>query len=306
MLAPAVSGLFRSVEDVIEQCAAAHYVCNKETATAVFLMTQLQRPLLVEGPPGVGKTELAKVLAQTTAYQLIRLQCYEGLDEAKALYEWEYSKQLLYVQMLKDKFGTLLAATTSLNDAVSLLQRHTSAFFSQHFLLPRPLLQAILSPQPTVLLIDEVDRADQEFEAFLLEVLSDFQVSIPELGTLNAVQRPLVVLTSNATRSLSEALKRRCFYLYIDHPAAATELQIVQQKVPGIDAHLAAQIVQFIQRIRQLNLRKTPSISETLDWALALVVLGATALSREFIVDTLNILLKDKDDIARALREAVR
>jgi MoxR-like ATPase len=290
----------------MERFATAHYVCGKDTATAVFLMVQLQRPLLVEGPPGVGKTELAKVLAQTTAYQLIRLQCYEGLDETKALYEWEYSKQLLYVQMLKDKFGTLLAETASLDDAVSLLQQHTSAFFSQHFLLPRPLLRAILSPQPTVLLIDEVDRADQEFEAFLLEVLSDFQVSIPELGTLHAVQRPLVVLTSNATRSLSEALKRRCFYLYIDHPALATELQIVQHKVPGIDTHLATQIVQFIQRVRQLNLRKTPSISETLDWALALVLLGAKMLSRELIVDTLNILLKDKDDIARTLREATR
>ena len=290
----------------MERFATAHYVCGKDTATAVFLMAQLQRPLLVEGPPGVGKTELAKVLAQTTAYQLMRLQCYEGLDETKALYEWEYSKQLLYVQMLKDKFGTLLAETASLDDAVSLLQQHTSAFFSQHFLLPRPLLRAILSPQPTVLLIDEVDRADQEFEAFLLEVLSDFQVSIPELGTLHAVQRPLVVLTSNATRSLSEALKRRCFYLYIDHPALATELQIVQRKVPGIDTHLATQIVQFIQRVRQLNLRKTPSISETLDWALALVLLGAKVLSRELIVDTLNILLKDKDDIARTLREATR
>jgi MoxR-like ATPase len=306
ILPPTAAELFRSVEDVMERFATAHYVCGKETATAVFLMAQLQRPLLVEGPPGVGKTELAKVLAQTTAYQLMRLQCYEGLDETKALYEWEYSKQLLYVQMLKDKFGALLAETASLDEAVSLLQQHTSAFFSQHFLLPRPLLRAILSPQPTVLLIDEVDRADQEFEAFLLEVLSDFQVSIPELGTLHAVQRPLVVLTSNATRSLSEALKRRCFYLYIDHPALATELQIVQRKVPGIDTHLATQIVQFIQRVRQLNLRKTPSISETLDWALALILLGAKVLSRELIVDTLNILLKDKDDIARTLREATR
>ena len=306
ILPPAAAELFRSVEDVMERFATAHYVCGKDTATAVFLMAQLQRPLLVEGPPGVGKTELAKVMAQTTTYQLIRLQCYEGLDEAKALYEWEYSKQLLYVQMLKDRFGTLLAEAVSLDDAILLLQQHTSAFFSQHFLLPRPLLQAILSPQPTVLLIDEIDRADQEFEAFLLEVLSDFQVSIPELGTLHAVQRPLVVLTSNATRGLSEALKRRCFYLYIDHPALATELQIVQRKVPEIDTHLATQIVQFIQRVRQLNLRKTPSISETLDWALALVLLGAKVLSRELIVDTLNILLKDKDDIARTLREATR
>jgi MoxR-like ATPase len=295
-----------SVADVSEQFTAAGYVCSKETATAVFLMVQLQRPLLVEGPPGVGKTELAKVLAQTAEAQLIRLQCYEGLDEAKALYEWEYSKQLLYVQMLKEQLGSLLATTTSLNDAVALLQRQESAFFSRHFLLPRPLLQAIVASQPTVLLIDEIDRADQEFEAFLLEILSDFQVSVPELGTLQATQRPLVVLTSNATRSLSEALKRRCFYLYIDHPTLATELQIVQRKVPGIDNRLATHIVQFVQRVRQLSLRKPPSISETLDWALALVVLGASVLSRDLIVETLNILLKDKDDIARALREAGR
>lgn len=297
---------FASIDDVTERFITAHYVCNRETATAVFLMTQLQRPLLVEGPPGVGKTELAKVLSETTGRQLIRLQCYEGLDEAKALYEWEYSKQLLYVQMLKDKLGDLLAETTSLSEAVAVLQNHASAFFSRHFLLPRPLLQAIVAPQPTVLLIDEIDRADQEFEAFLLEVLSDYQVSIPELGTLRAAQPPLVVLTSNATRSLSEALKRRCFFLYIDHPAFATELEIVQRKVPDIDDRLATQIVQYVQRVRQLHMRKTPSISETLDWALALVVLGANVLSREMLVETLNILLKDKDDIARALQEAGR
>ena len=306
LLPTAAAQRLSSVADVIEQFAALDYVCSKETATAVFLMVHLQRPLLVEGPPGVGKTELAKVLAQATEAQLIRLQCYEGLDEAKALYEWEYSKQLLYVQMLKEQLGSLLATTTSLHEAVALLQRQESAFFSRHFLLPRPLLQAIVASQSTVLLIDEIDRADQEFEAFLLEILSDFQVSIPELGTLQATQRPLVVLTSNATRSLSEALKRRCFYLYIDHPTAAAELQIVQRKVPGIDSRLATHIVQYVQRVRQLSLRKPPSISETLDWALALVVLGASVLSRELIVDTLNILLKDKDDIARALREAGR
>ena len=269
-------------------------------------MTQLQRPLLVEGPPGVGKTELAKVLADTTGRELIRLQCYEGLDEAKALYEWEYSKQLLYVQMLKERLGSLLANANSLNEAVTHLQHQESAFFSRHFLLPRPLLQAIVSPRPTVLLIDEIDRADQEFEAFLLEILSDFQVSIPEIGTLCANQRPHVLLTSNATRSLSEALKRRCFYLYIDQPTFDVELQIVQRKVPGIDQHLATHVVQFIQRVRKLQLRKTPSISETLDWALALVVLGANVLSRQLIVNTLNILLKDKDDIARVLQDVKR
>ncbi len=294
------------VERVIESFGGADYVCGKDVATAVYLMTQLQRPLLVEGPPGVGKTELAKVLADTTERELIRLQCYEGLDETKALYEWEYSKQLLYVQMLKERLGSLLANASSLNEAVAHLQHQESAFFSRHFLLPRPLLQAIVSPQPTVLLIDEIDRADQEFEAFLLEVLSDFQVSIPEIGTLCANQRPHVLLTSNATRSLSEALKRRCFYLYIDQPAFDLELQIVQRKVPGIDHHLATHIVRFIQRVRKLQLRKTPSISETLDWALALVVLGADVLSRQLIVDTLNILLKDKDDIARVLQDVKR
>ena len=303
---PSEASKLASVESVIELFGGADYVCGKDVATAVYLMTQLQRPLLIEGPPGVGKTELAKVLADTTGRELIRLQCYEGLDETKALYEWEYSKQLLYVQMLKERLGSLLANANSLNEAVAHLQHQESAFFSRHFLLPRPLLQAIVSPLPTVLLIDEIDRADQEFEAFLLEILSDFQVSIPEIGTLCANQKPHVLLTSNATRSLSEALKRRCFYLYIDQPTFDVELQIVQRKVPGIDHHLATHIVQFIQRVRKLQLRKTPSISETLDWALALVVLGANVLSRQLIVDTLNILLKDRDDIARVLQDVKR
>ena len=295
-----------SVENVVKLFGEADYVCGNDVATAVYLMTQLQRPLLVEGPPGVGKTELAKVLARSTGRELIRLQCYEGLDESKALYEWEYSKQLLYVQMLKERLGSLLAHANSLNDAVAHLQNQESAFFSRHFILPRPLLQAIVAPQPTVLLIDEIDRADQEFEAFLLEILSDFQISIPEIGTLRANRRPHVVLTSNATRSLSEALKRRCFFLHIDQPSFDLELQIVQRKVPGLDQHLATHIVQFIHRVRKLQLRKTPSISETLDWALALVVLGADVLSRPLIVNTLNILLKDKDDIARVLQDVKR
>src|SRR5213593_3735495 len=206
-----------TIDEVIQRFAKQQYITNRNIATVVYLAAEMKKPILIEGPAGVGKTELAKVLAAAVGHELIRLQCYEGLDEAKALYEWEYSKQLLYVQMLKEHLGTLLATTTSLNDAVAVLQRQESAFFSRHFLLPRPLLQAIVASQPTVLLIDEIDRADQEFEAFLLEILSDFQVSIPELETLQATPRTLVVLTSTATRSLSEALKRRCFYLYIDH-----------------------------------------------------------------------------------------
>ncbi|MBT5871948.1 MAG: MoxR family ATPase, partial [Candidatus Latescibacteria bacterium] len=263
-------------------------------------------PMLVEGPPGVGKTEIAKALAGSLNRRLIRLQCYEGLDESKALYEWEYTKQLLYTQMLKDRIGELLVDTQTIGEAVEILNAQDSAFFSEHFLLPRPLLEAILSPDPVVLLIDEVDRSDDEFESFLLEVLSDFQVSIPELGTLSARQRPLVVLTSNANRNLSEALRRRCLYLYIDYPAAEQETTIVMRKAPDVGQELAEQIVRFAQKVRAINLRKPPSISETIDWALALVVLNAKNLSKETLSETLNVLLKDKEDIDRIIREGVK
>ena len=279
------------------------YFCPPAAAVTVFLAEKMQRPILVEGPAGVGKTELAKVLATSTGRELIRLQCYEGLDESKALYEWEYTKQLLYTQMLKEKIGEVLAGAGTLADAMRRLQAQESSFFSRDFLLPRPLLRAILSEKPVVLLIDEIDRADLEFEAFLLEILSDFQVSVPELGTLAARHRPSVILTSNATRALSEALRRRCLFLYMDYPTHDQEMKIVARKVPGLDARLADQVVRFVQKTRQVELRKAPSIGETLDWAMALVLLNARALSREVLLESLNVLLKDRDDVEKVLRE---
>ena len=297
---------FDSVQQVISKFDAQGYICGPEIATPVYLMDQLGKPILVEGPPGVGKTEIAKTLASALNRRLIRLQCYEGLDESKALYEWEYTKQLLYTQMLKDRIGELLEDTKTVGEAVEILNTQDSAFFSEHFLLPRPLLQAILSPDPVVLLIDEVDRSDDEFESFLLEVLSDFQVSIPELGTLGARQRPFVVLTSNANRNLSEALRRRCLYLYIDYPGSEQETAIVLRRAPDIGEDLAAQIVRFTQKVRAVNLRKPPSISETIDWALALLVLNAGSLSKEVLNDTLHVLLKDKEDIDRIMREDLK
>jgi len=294
---------FKSAQDVIQRFETENYICGPDLATPIFLMERLEKPLLVEGPPGVGKTEVAKTLSSSLGRRLIRLQCYEGLDESKALYEWEYTKQLLYTQMLKDRISDLLDNTDTLSQAVEALNREDSAFFSRHFLLPRPLLEAILSEEPVVLLIDEIDRSDDEFESFLLEMLSDFQVSIPELGTLTAEQRPLVVLTSNANRNLSEALRRRCLYVYINYPPLEQEIRIVLRKIPGIEKDLANQIVRFVQKIRSLNMRKPPSIAETIDWALALVVLNAQNLSRDTLSSTLNVLLKDREDIERIMRE---
>jgi len=294
---------FVSVEDLIERFEEQGYICGPQVATPVFLMDRLQKPLLVEGPPGVGKTEIAKTLATALDFRLIRLQCYEGIDESKALYEWEYTKQLLYTQMLKDRIGELLAAASTLDEAVELLHAQEHAFFSRRFLLPRPLLDAILSPLPTVLLIDEVDRSDDEFESFLLEVLGEFQVSIPELGTLQAVQRPLVILTSNANRKLSEALRRRCLYLHIDYPDADQESRIVRHKVPHMPKQLADQVVRFVQKVRRSPVRKAPSISETLDWAVALVALNARNLAPDVLKSSLSVLLKDKEDIERVLRD---
>jgi MoxR-like ATPase len=291
---------FASVDDVIARLRAHDYVCDRRIATAVYLSDRMEKPILVEGPAGVGKTELAKTLAAALSAELIRLQCYEGLDEAKALYEWEYPKQLLYTQILRDKIGEVTAGATSLAEAVDKLAAQEDAFFSERFLLARPLLRAIRSPQRSVLLIDEVDRADAEFEAFLLEVLSDFQVSVPELGTLRAAIRPFVILTSNNAREMTDALKRRCLHLFIGYPDAARELEIVQTKIPEAQGSLAEAVVRIVQRVRDLDLKKRPSVSETLDWARALTILNAQTLDQALVNDTLNLILKYEGDIERA------
>jgi MoxR-like ATPase len=295
--------MFESIEDVVERFAGQQYICNRTIATVVFLASRLRKPILVEGPAGVGKTELAKVLAGSLGHELIRLQCYEGLDEAKALYEWEYAKQLLYTQILKDKIGEVIEGTKGLKEAVDRITTQDDVFFSERFILPRPLLRAISAPHPCVLLIDEIDKADTEFEAFLLEVLSDFQVSVPELGTLKARHVPLVVLTSNNAREMSDALKRRCLHLYIDFPDREQERAIVLLKVPGIAARLADEVVGAVQAIRKLDLKKSPSISETLDWARALMLLNVDTLDSGLVNDTLSTILKYEGDIRKAQQE---
>lgn len=301
-----LSRTFASPAELKAALGEQQYIASDEIATIMYLSQQLGKPLLTEGPAGVGKTELAKAVAGATGRELIRLQCYEGLDETKALYEWEYAKQLLYTQLLRDKLQETLAGASSLAGAADRLAAEEDVFFSMRFLLQRPLLKAILSEEPTVLLIDEIDRADAEFEAFLLEVLSDFQVSVPELGTLSAVHRPLVVLTSNNTRELSEALKRRCLYLFIDYPTVEQELAVVRLKVPDLAPRLARQAVELVQRLRNMDLRKSPSISETLDWAKALVALNARNLDAQTLETTLSVLLKHESDLQRVKNELRR
>jgi MoxR-like ATPase len=295
--------MFTSIEDVIKRFGDLNYITNRTIATVVYLASEMKKPILVEGPAGVGKTELAKVLALALDQELIRLQCYEGLDEAKALYEWEYAKQLLYTQILKDKISEVLGGARSLREAVDRIANEDDVFFSDRFILPRPLMRAITSETPSVLLIDEIDKSDTEFEAFLLEILSDFQVSVPELGTLKARHVPLVVLTSNNAREMSDALKRRCLHLFIDFPSREHELEIVRLKIPGVSEALAADVVAVVQRIRQLDLKKAPSISETLDWTRALTLLNVKALDEAVVAETLSTILKYEGDIRKAQAE---
>lgn len=287
---------FANVNQVQQGLAQANYIASKEIATCVYLAQATQKPILVEGPAGVGKTELAKAIAKNLDRELLRLQCYEGLDEAKALYEWEYAKQLLYTQMVKDKINEITAGATDLGQAIELIASQEDAFFSERFILPRPLLKAISSPQPVVLLIDEVDKADPEFEAFLLEILSDFQVSIPEIGLKKAKTTPFVLLTSNNYRDMSDALKRRCLYLYIDYPPPEVEMEIIKLKLPHIGEILLSQLVEAVRQMRKLNLKKKPCISESLDWARSLLALNADQLSPELASQTLSVVLKYQSD----------
>ncbi len=288
---------FKSVEDVERQLTAARYIPSREISTVVFLALATRKPVLVEGPAGVGKTQLAKAVAQCLDRQLVRLQCYEGLDEAKALYEWEYAKQLLYTQMVKERINTVIEGAPDLSGAVERIAAQEDAFFSERFIQPRPLLKAILAPDPVVLLVDEVDKSDPEFEAFLLELLSDFTVTIPEIGTRRPVTVPLVFLTSNNYRDMSDALKRRCIHLYIDYPPAQREKQIVKTRLPGIDLRLLDQLVDTMHRIREMDLKKQPCISETIDWAQALAALEITELTAETAGQTLNLVLKYQSDL---------
>ncbi|MGJ7441214.1 AAA family ATPase [Aquipuribacter sp. MA13-6] len=292
---------FADVDDVLTRFEEHGYLADRRLATTVFLQTRLGRPVLLEGPAGVGKTQLALSLAAATGRRLMRLQCYEGQDETKALYDWDYGKQLLYTQILREKIGQVVGDATSLHDAVERIGAEDSVFFSERFLAPRPLLEAIRSPEPVVLLIDEVDRADEALEAVLLETLAENQVSVPEIGTFVARHVPYVVLTSNNTRDLSAALKRRCLHLFIDYPDPTRELEIVRSKDTGLPDALAQRLVDVVRGIRDLELRKPPSISETVDWARTLAVLGVAELDAAVLSETASVVVKYERDLQRTV-----
>jgi MoxR-like ATPase len=293
-----------TARDAIEALMAGYeklgYVSDEQIATALFLAQKLEKPLLVEGPPGVGKTELAKATAEYLGLNMIRLQCYEGLDEGKALYEWQYGKQLLYTQVLKEKLGDVMQGAKTLDESMTRLGGFEDVFFSEQFLQTRPLLEALRADDGVVLLIDEIDKSDDEFEAFLLEILSDYQISIPELGTVKAKKPPLVFLTSNNTREIGDALKRRCLHLYIPFPDAVRENTILQARVPELNEGLRANVVDFVQKLREMDLKKPPAVSETIDWARTVVLLNIDVLDSDFVKNTLNVLLKFKSDIETA------
>ena len=293
-----------SISGIQKGFAGTGYICSQQIATVLFLASHLDKPILVEGPAGVGKTELAKASADFLGLPLIRLQCYEGLDESKALYEWKYGKQLLYTQILKDRLDDILQGSRDLAQSVSRLRQHDDIFFSPDFLEPRPLLKALQKQDGAVLLVDEVDKSDPEFEAFLLEVLSDYQVSVPEVGTIAALSKPLVVLTSNNSREMSEPLKRRCLHLYIPFPDARMEKEILRSRVPDLSETLRSHLVDFMHQVRKLDLKKIPSVSETIDWARGLVLLHASDLNPDLVSETLNVFLKFEEDI-EIVRERV-